>query len=312
MSKINIVLFGCRKITVDIIDHVIQNYGGESPIVGVIAHDEERDRVYGKKLVAEHCNELKIPCFRFDNKIDKKTIEDLKPDLIFSSYYRKILKQEVLDIPKMGCINIHPAMLPFGRGPAPSLWNVLNGDSFAGSTIHYMIEAVDAGDIINQKQISIDGMTGFQLNERLMTVGLELFKENFENILQGTNQRIPQNHSEAIYTIQFRQSLRHIYWEMPDRVINQIRAFAKPFDGAIASTINGESIIVWAAAKLDCRTSFKAPGFFEVTKDGILVQTCADTILITEWENKNAGLAQKGRFVTTPILLDDLYAGEVK
>jgi len=296
----NIVIFGCRKITVDIIDHIINNYSNRCLITGVVSHDEERDRVYNPILVSEHCDNHGIPWVRFDKKIDKKTVEDFSPDLIFSLYYRKILKQEILDIPDLGCINIHPALLPEGRGPAPSLWNVLNGDKYAGSTMHYMVEGVDAGDIIAQKKIEIEGRTGFDLNVHLSDVGFKLFVENFNSILDGTNKRIQQDHDKAVYCLPFKTSLRYIFWDNPKRILDQLRAFAKPFDGAITWTASGTKVVIWEAKILPKRESFSAPGFFEIIEDGILVQTGTLPMLITDWEIMSGELRNKGRFVSGP------------
>ena len=233
-----ILIFGCRKIAIDIIDYICSDFNNKCEIVGVVQHDAERDRIYHNTLVSEHCDNLGIPCVRFDGKIQKSVIEEFSPDIVFSLYYRKILKQEILDIAKMGCINIHPALLPKGRGPAPSLWNVLAGDDYTGTTLHYMVEGVDAGDVIDQRKIRIDGMTGFDLNMRLSELGFEMFRDNFDSIIDGTNKRIPQNHEKATYCLSFKKSLRYISWDDPDKILNQLRAFAKPFDGALTWTKN--------------------------------------------------------------------------
>lgn len=297
---IRVVIFGCRKIAVDVIDYITKHYSDRCKIVGVVSHDEERDLVYHNKLVSEFCDDISIPWVRFDDNIEKNVIDNFAPDLIFSLYYRKILKQEILDIPKMGCINIHPAFLPEGRGPAPSLWNVLNGEEYGGSTMHYMVEGVDAGDIIARQKVEIGNMSGADLNVYLSELGFNLFKENFVSVLEGTNNRVPQNHDKATYTLPFKKSLRYISWDKPEQILNQLRAFAKPFDGALTWTTKGTKVIIWKAKILPERRSFSAPGFFETVNNGFIVQTCTLPMLVTEMDVVEGTLKKKGRFVSGP------------
>lgn len=297
-----IIFFGRRKITTDAIKYVL-DLGHEVALV--ITHDAERDRIYGP-LVSEFCEMRGIPNIRFDGKIDPEIIKAAKPDIIFSLYYSKIIKQDILDIPPLGCINVHPAMLPVGRGPAPTMWNVLRGDKFAGATIHYMVEDVDAGDIIDQKVVKINGRTGFQLNWDLMEVCFDLLKKNFQSICDGTNSRIPQNHDEAEYCLPFKTSIRFISWGDPDAAINNIKAFTKPYEGALTHTAKDELVLIWKGHKLSKRISLKPPGYFELTSDGILVQTNTLPILITEYDIINT-LRNKGRFVSGPPVAEDKY-----
>jgi methionyl-tRNA formyltransferase len=296
-----VIIFGCRKITSDAISHVLKS-GHEVPLV--VTHDEERDRVYGSPLVSEFCDLNEIENIRFNKKIDEDLIKSKNPDLIFSIYYRKIIKQNILDIPSLGCINIHPAILPKGRGPAPTMWNVLNGDEFAGSTIHYMVEDVDAGDIIDQKIIRVNNRTGFELNRDLMDVCYELFVGNFNAICVGKNKRIPQNHADAEYCLPFKESLEYISWGCPDSVVNAIRAFTKPYDGAISYTVKGERVLMWSGVKLATRDSLKPPGWFEVTNDGIVVQTNTLPVLITEYDVISDKLRKRGRFISGPPVVE--------
>lgn len=299
--KHKIIILGCRKITIDAIDYIIGSHRDSCEISAVIACDEERDRVYHPTLVAEYCSQKGIPCLSGDGPIEKSLIANLAPDLIFSLYYRKIIKREILDIPRLGCINVHPALLPKYRGPTPSLWNILYGDEYAGASLHYVEEGVDAGDIIDQQKIAIGDMNGFELNMRLAELGAELLKHNFANILAGTNQRIKQNHDQATYCLPFAKFLRYIIWDDPQCILNQLRAFAKPFDGALTWTARGEKIIAWEAIKLPKRTSFSAPGVYEKTPEGIVVQTSTVPILLKKWEVLDGGdLNAKGRFISGP------------
>lgn len=298
-----IAIFGCRKISVDIIKHIIDNSNHE--IVLVINYDEERDKVYDPILVGEYCREVGVPTIYFGekDKIDSEAIRSAKPDVILSIYYRKMLGQEILDIPPMGCINIHPAPLPKYRGPAPSLWNILNGDKEAGITIHYMVDDVDAGDIIDRRIIEIGERTGFELNRDLMDLGFQLFKDNFISIMAGTNKRVPQKQEEATYCLPFKKNIRYVYWNDPDEILRRVKAFAKPYDGAITYS-NKATIVIWKAKVLNIRDSLKPPGFFNKVDNGSLViQTCTLPIVALEWELVSGNLGDTGRFISGPLVV---------
>jgi methionyl-tRNA formyltransferase len=290
-----IIVFGCRAITVDIIKYLIDN---NYEIQLVVHHDEDRDRIYGSMLVSEYCNVNNINNIRFDKDIDAELIKSLQPSIIISSYYRKILKADILNIPIMGCVNVHPAALPVGRGPAPTMWNVINGDKYAGATLHYMVEGVDAGDIVDQRIIRVDDRTGFELNRDLMYVCYDLITSNIKSLCNGTNKRITQNHDNAEYCLPFKKTLRYLTWDNPDKILNSIRAFTKPYDGAIAHTAKNERVVVWSATKLLKRNSFSPPGYFEKTPDGIIVQTNTSPIIITDYDIISSELRNTGRFIS--------------
>lgn len=294
-----VVVFGCRSITADIIKYLINN---KYDVPLVVHHDEERDRIYGNPLVSEYCNNNGINNIRFDKSIDSALVNSFSPDLILSCYYRKILKAPVLNATRLGCVNVHSAILPVGRGPAPTMWNVINGDEYAGATLHYMDEYIDSGDIIDQKIIRINNRTGFELNRDLMYVCYDLVISNLKSICDGTNKRIPQNHYDAEYCLPFKKSLRYIVWDNPSKILNAIRAFTKPYDGAIAYTSSGEEVLIWNGKMLSRRESLSPPGSFEKTGEGLLVQTNTLPILITDF-SITTKLKDKGRFISgAPVI----------
>jgi methionyl-tRNA formyltransferase len=295
MGKKGLVIFGCRKISVDVISHILGKYQDQCDIKLVVTQDEERDLVYGDIFVSDFCNKVGIPNVRFNGVVDASIIKQCAPDLLFSFYYRRLIKKDVLSVPTMGCINVHPALLPQGRGPAPSLWNVLDGDQYAGCTLHYMIEDVDAGDIIDQTKVEVGEMTGFELNVRLMNEGFDLFRRNFDDILDGKNNRHTQDESKAKYCLPYIDNMRYLYWDSPDRVINQVRAFTKPFLGALTTHKRSAIVKVWRVERAGKRNSLKIPGCFEACDRGLLVQTCTDPVLVTDFEVDGI-LPSKGRF----------------
>jgi len=146
-------------------------------------------------------------------------LEKNKPDLILSVGFRSIISKEILNIPKYGCINFHKALLPMNRGANPVFWSVLENTQ-PGITIHYMTEGIDDGDIIAQQPINLYPQdTAKTLYERCEKEQLELFKQVWPYIRDGTVKPIPQkgtssyhvkNDFKKIREITNRESIRYL------------------------------------------------------------------------------------------------------
>lgn len=125
-------------------------------------------------------------------------VQELAPELIVVAAYGRILPQEILDCPPMGCVNVHSSMLPKYRGAAPINWAILNGDKETGVTIMHMAAALDAGDIISQVRTSIGpDETAPELTARLAELGGKLLVETVTALKEGTASRLPQEESEV-------------------------------------------------------------------------------------------------------------------
>jgi len=113
-------------------------------------------------------------------------IRQEKPDLIICVYYDQILKRPLLDIPPMGCINLHLALAEEYRGCYPTTWAIINGETETGVTLHYMDEGIDTGPIISQAKVPIyEWDTGKDLYERCVEAGVGLFRQTLPSILAG-------------------------------------------------------------------------------------------------------------------------------
>ena len=149
-----VVIFGCQQIAVDFISF-LKNNNVSIPLI--ITYELPLDKTYGYESVIEKFSngetEVLNPKSVNINIINK--VKSINPDIIFSIYYRKILPKSLLKIPRLGCINIHPSLLPKYRGPIPTAWAIENGESEFGITIHYMDEGIDTGDILVQKEYQI-------------------------------------------------------------------------------------------------------------------------------------------------------------
>lgn len=142
-----------------------------------------------------------IPVFQPEKLRDGTALAQLRalgPDLIVVAAYGRILPQEILDCPPMGCINVHSSLLPKYRGAAPINWAILNGDKETGVTLMHMAAALDAGDIISQVTTPIDpDETAGALTARLAELGGKLLVETVAALEAGTAHRTPQVEAEA-------------------------------------------------------------------------------------------------------------------
>ncbi len=177
-------------------------------------------------------------------------IRNLKPDIICVVAYGKILPKAILEIPKLGCVNIHPSLLPKYRGPAPIQWAVLNGDKQTGVSIMYLNEGMDTGDIILQEEMEIgEEETTGELWQRASEKGSELIVEALKQIETGNATRTEQK-GEATMAPMLEKEMSRINWEeqTTQQIYNLIRGL-NPIMGAY-SMLEGKKIKFWRAKKI--------------------------------------------------------------
>ena len=152
-------------------------------------------------------------------------VKSLAPELIVVVAYGRILPKDILDVPPLGCVNVHASLLPKYRGAAPINWAMLNGEPETGVTIMHMAEALDAGDIILQAATPIDLNENVeQLHDRLAVMGAELLGKAVSAIADGTAPRIPQDERQYTYAPMLSRDMSPIDWSRPALDIhNQIR-----------------------------------------------------------------------------------------
>ncbi|MDR2157110.1 MAG: methionyl-tRNA formyltransferase [Clostridiales Family XIII bacterium] len=194
---------------------------------------------------------------------------DIAPDLIVVAAYGKILPREILEIPSMGCVNIHASLLPKYRGAAPIHRAVEAGERVTGVTLMYMAEDLDAGDVIASAAVDITGMNTGRVHDLLASLGADLLMDTLPAIIAGTAIGKPQDHAAATYASMVRKEEGHIdFAESADAVERKIRAM-NPFPGAYAF-LGGTRIKIMAAHV--GTGGFSAPGtVLEASGAGIAV-----------------------------------------
>ncbi len=206
-------------------------------------------------------------------------IQELAPDLIVVAAYGRILPQEILDYPRLGCINVHSSLLPKYRGSAPIHWAILNGDQESGVTIMKMVLALDAGDILAQRATPIDpDETVEDLHDRLADLGAQLLPETVEKLADGTAVAIPQAEDQVTLAPMLSRALSPMDWTRPARELhNQVRGLI-PWPAAVTQ-LNGVRCKVFSTTVVEESTG-KAPGrVIAADKKGLKIACGGGTVL---------------------------------
>lgn len=186
----------------------------------------------------------------------------LRPDFLFSFYYRQMLGPALLAIPPRGAFNLHGSLLPKYRGRAPVNWAVLKGETRTGATLHVMTAAPDAGPIVDQEAVPIlPDETAQDVFHKVTDAGARVLERALPALLDGTARPIPQDASRASYFGRRTAADGRIDWSRPAAEIhNLVRAVTRPYPGAFTDGPAGR-VVIWRTRRLDRRAP-GAPGLF--------------------------------------------------
>lgn len=217
-------------------------------IVAVYTHQDDPEEEIWFHSVYDLARENNIPVFR-PKKIDEEAvahIKQLKPELIFSFYFRRLIPNEIILMPRLGSYNMHGALLPKYRGQTCINWAVVNGEKRTGATLHLMTERADEGDIVDQRSFDIAfSDTSLDVFKKMSTVAAQIVHDNLANIEAGTVNFTPQDNSQATKygrrrpkdgVLDFSKDAVSLY--------NLIRGVTHPFPGAF-TFVGGRKLFVW-------------------------------------------------------------------
>ena len=232
-------------------------YEAKYDIIGVVTNiDKPKGR--GMKMVASPVKEYAIeknlqvyqPIKVRNNPEFLEEVKKLNPDLICVVAYGKILPQELLDIPKYGCVNVHGSLLPEYRGAAPIQWAVLNGDKKTGVTTMFMNAGMDTGDMILKEEVEIgeDETTG-ELWDRLKTIGANLLIKTVKEIENGTATRTKQP-EEGTMAPMLSKEMAKIDWK--NKTANDIKNLVRGLNPTMGAYtfLDGKKIKFWKVQTL--------------------------------------------------------------
>lgn len=255
------------------------------PVCGVFTKpDTPQNR--GMKLTQPPVKQMALahglPVFQPEGLRDGQVVaqlQALQPDVIAVVAYGKLLPEEILRLPRLGCINIHASLLPQLRGSGPVQWAVLQGLRETGVTAMYMAKEMDAGDIIDVRRTEIGpDETAGQLLERLAGLAGSLLADTLRSLQDGTAHRTPQNPAEVTYAPMLTKALCPMdFTKTAQELHNQVRGL-NPWPVA-TMTLQGKRFRVFASS-LPGKTTDKAPGTpLQLTKTGLEISCGGGSVL---------------------------------
>jgi methionyl-tRNA formyltransferase len=231
-----IVFIGTGEIGVPTLEALLKS---EHEVVGVVTQPDKpvgRAQIIEPPPIKKTLAKANMPILQPLRIKDQQAIEDigvLKPDVIVVMAYGQILPRDVLEIPKIACLNLHASLLPRWRGAAPIQAAIAGGDPETGITVMHMDEGLDTGDILLQRRIDIrSNDTGGSLHDRLAQIAPKALLESLGMLAERTAPRTPQDNTLATYARKLKREEGKIDWSEPaDAIERKIRAF-NPWPGA--------------------------------------------------------------------------------
>lgn len=231
---------GTPDFAVPILETLIQN----TNVVLVVSQPDKkvgRKQILTKTPIHEVADKYGISVFQPEKiKNDYERILEVKPDIIITCAYGQIIPKVLLDLPRLGCINVHASLLPKLRGGAPLHHAIIDGLDKTGVTIMYMDEAMDTGDIISTISYDIKSSdTTEDIHDTLRELGAKLLINTLPSIVTGTNRRIKQNETEATYGYNITREEEHIDFNKRGILID--RLVRGLYSWPLANTIIGDT-----------------------------------------------------------------------
>lgn len=258
----------------------------------IIAVVTQPDRPVGRKRVLTpppvkvEAERLGIAVIQPEKLIGSSELQDilaLNADLIVTAAFGQLLPKELLDAPRLGCINVHASLLPKYRGGAPIHQAIIDGETETGVTIMYMVEKLDAGDIISQVTVPIQDTddTG-TLFTTLSEAGVSLLKATLPSIVEETNDRISQDESLVTFARNISRAQERIDWTKNGKAIYDKVRGLHPWPVAY-SVFQGDNVKIWWSEKVMSASTGEPGEIIDIEADRIIVKTGDDTaIAITD------------------------------
>lgn len=296
-----IVFFGTPEFAVPSLEMLIIE--GYEVIAVVTQPDKPKGR--GNKLTAPPVKEfalkhginvlqpskIKTPEF-------VQQIRALSPDLLITAAYGKILSKDLLEVPALGCINVHGSLLPQYRGAAPIHWAVINGERTTGITTMFTDVGLDTGDILLKKELEIDtDITVGELHDKMAILGAYVLKVTLEELKKGTLERKPQDNTLSSYAPIISKELGLIDWNKTAQQIHNLVRGTNPWPGSY-TFLNGNRMRIWRTNLASyIETGLVNGEIAQVSLDGILVKCSDGYILVKEIQFDSSKRMSVGDYV---------------
>ncbi|MBP2652931.1 MAG: fmt [Firmicutes bacterium] len=283
MSGLRVVFMGTPDFAVPCLDRLVKD---NCEILTVVTQPD-RPKGRGRKLtpspVKEAALRYGLPVLQ-PEKIKTPDFIDqivaLKPEAIVVVAFGQILPQSLLNVPKLGCINVHASILPKYRGAAPIHWAVINGERVTGVTTMYMDAGLDTGDMILKKEVNIlpDDTTG-ELYDKLGLLGADLLSDTLRLMIQGDVPREKQDGSQATYASMITRETEQIDWHQSAEAVHNLVRGLNPWPSAYCRH-DGKILKIWQTrVKEESQTIVGTPGqVVAVGENGCIVATGAGLV----------------------------------
>lgn len=275
MSKLKTIFMGTPDFAVPCLE-VLQ---AKTEVLAVITQPD-RPKGRGHNLqaspVKQKALEYNLPVLQPEKiKTEEFTaeLEKLQPDLIVVVAFGQILSQRILDIPPLGCVNVHASLLPRYRGAAPIHWSIINGEKETGVTTMLMDAGLDTGDMLLKDKVAItEEMTTEELHDQLMAMGGKLLAETIDGLANGTITPEKQDDSIFNYAGMLNKETGHIDWSKSAVEIHNLIRGLNSWPVAW-SMKDGKNYKFWRT-KVENSNSDKTPGtVVELRKNSFCIAT---------------------------------------
>lgn len=278
MKDLKVVFMGSPLFSVPVLEELNKNVN----VVGVVTAP---DAYVGRKKVLTMCP-VKEKAVGLGLKVyspiklrsDFEFIKELNPDMIITCAYGQILSEEILNIPKLGCFNLHGSLLPKYRGGAPIHYALLNGDEKTGITLMYMDKGMDSGDMIAKEEIKIEDNDNIEsLTNKLSIIASKMIIKYLPSLIDGTNNRVKQDINKVTFSPIITREDEHLDFNLTAKEIyNRYRMLSpNPLPNIKIDDIEykiAECKIVDASGKVSTVVSKDKNSFTIMAKDkGIMV-----------------------------------------
>ncbi|MBR3174098.1 MAG: methionyl-tRNA formyltransferase [Eubacterium sp.] len=264
----------------------LERIATEHEVVAVVT---QKDKPKGRGMsvsytpVKESALKLNIPIYQPDKVKEEsfvKELRELNPDVIVVIAFGQILSNDILTLPKYGCINVHASLLPKYRGAAPIQWAVIDGEEKSGVCTMKMDEGLDTGDIIDVDEITLDPKeTGGSLFDKLAKLGGELILKTLQNLEFGKATFIKQDDSKSTYAKKMTKELGHIDFTKDAESIERLIRGLNPWPSAF-TYLDGKVMKIWDADVVDAGG---VPGtVISEDKDSFVIATGSKALKVNE------------------------------
>ncbi len=280
-----IVFMGTPDFAVPVLEAIV---GAGHTVAGVVTQPDRPKGRGGAVLmtpVKEKAIKLGLPVCQPEKVRAPESVEtlrELEPDAVVVAAFGQILPPAVLEIPRLGCVNVHSSLLPKYRGAAPIQWAIINGEKETGVTTMMMDEGLDTGDILERVSVPIaPDETGGSLHDKLSRAGAELIVSTLAKLEAGTLVRTPQTDEGSCYAGMLKKSMGDIDWTMDAGAIERLIRGLDPWPGTYTCW-NGKTLKIWKAVVIPGEPAGVCGEVVRAEGASLFVKTGRGTLALTQ------------------------------